>query len=428
MKAKDILGILKVAMAGPLSTEEDFKNYYVDCTEARGADPLPGIQAQLDIDDVYPSQKFLLSGHRGSGKSTELNRLVLKEEIKNKYLVVKFSVLTQLDLNNLQYIDLMFEILHQLVKAAEGAGVRISENVIEEISTLVTGTKVEEIIKRKEKGFDAKAGLTLPLLSKLLGSISAEFHKGVITRETIRKEYGFRLTEFLDKSNQLINDIRNKLKKAPLVIVEDLDKVNTEIGRKVFCEHAPQLTQFNCHIIYTCPIFLVFSPDGAVLDSYFNEKTVIPMIKLTTEAGEKALENVVYRRIEKELFEHGVVEELIKKSGGSLRDIFYILKEAAILGRAKGKIDIQTLTAGSRKVRNTLKATLSESGEGDWKIIPKDLFAKLKEIAEGQKDPDQDKELMQLLYTRCVLQYNGNDIWYDVHPLIREILKDRNLI
>ena len=41
--------------------------------------------------------KYFFSGHRGCGKSTELNRLHVDEEINKKYFIVKYSVKKNLD-------------------------------------------------------------------------------------------------------------------------------------------------------------------------------------------------------------------------------------------------------------------------------------------------------------------------------------------
>ena len=58
--------------------------------------------------------KCFFSGHRGCGKSTELNRLAADERIKQKFFVVKYLARDVCDINNLNYVDVLFSIGAQL--------------------------------------------------------------------------------------------------------------------------------------------------------------------------------------------------------------------------------------------------------------------------------------------------------------------------
>jgi hypothetical protein len=66
-------------------------------------------------------QKLLLAGHRGSGKSTELNRLCVDPDIQRCYEIVKFSVKDVLDVTDISHIDLLVSLVartfRQLVDA-----------------------------------------------------------------------------------------------------------------------------------------------------------------------------------------------------------------------------------------------------------------------------------------------------------------------
>jgi hypothetical protein len=58
--------------------------------------------------------KYFFSGHRGCGKSTELNILAADSEINKKFFVIKYSVKDVCDVNNLSYIDVLFSLGAQL--------------------------------------------------------------------------------------------------------------------------------------------------------------------------------------------------------------------------------------------------------------------------------------------------------------------------
>lgn len=106
--------------------------------------------------------KYFFSGHRGCGKSTELNRLAVDEEINQKFFVIKYSVKDVCDVNNLDYVDVLFsvgaqlyiqyidagkELRPELIDALEGWRNNIIEQVKEEI------TSFEASIEGGLKGF-----------------------------------------------------------------------------------------------------------------------------------------------------------------------------------------------------------------------------------------------------------------------------------
>jgi len=58
--------------------------------------------------------KYFFSGHRGCCKSTELNRLAADDVIKKQFFIVKYSVKDVCDVNNLNYVDVLFSMGAQL--------------------------------------------------------------------------------------------------------------------------------------------------------------------------------------------------------------------------------------------------------------------------------------------------------------------------
>jgi hypothetical protein len=39
-----------------------------------------------------------------------------------------------------------------------------------------------------------------------------------------------------------------------------------------------------------------------------------------------------------------------------------------------------------------------------------------------------DPEFLVLLHGLYVLEYRNNDLWYDVHPVVQDLLRRRNLL
>lgn len=53
----------------------------------------------------------------------------------------------------------------------------------------------------------------------------------------------------------------------------------------------------------------------------------------------------------------------------------------------------------------------------------------LVETYEGFSPPDaKSEEFLELLHSLYVLEYENDELWYDLHPLIVDLLRRRQLI
>ena len=135
-QAKNLSEILKVTQRKPL-TGGDFDNFFVNTDEARG------YQAALLLADYLHNlretpQKILFTGHRGSGKSTELWRL--QQQVKDAYFPISFSVHQHLGLVNLEYIDLVFLVMERIYASACENNIFIDEDLLQNILRWVEDT------------------------------------------------------------------------------------------------------------------------------------------------------------------------------------------------------------------------------------------------------------------------------------------------
>lgn len=240
-----------------------------------------------DICRKERGNSFLLLGHRGCGKSTELNRM--SAELEDRGYKVKTAICSlDLDLLNMAYEWIML--------------------------------------------------------------------LGVISEEIGRKMNG----------------------KLPVVIFEDLDKLNPDSAWNIFYNYAAVLSSMPFPVIYTFPIALSYDTKFSAMESYFTIQT-LPMIKIETIEGQpykdgiNVIWEVVEKRADKDLFESGVLEKLIKYTGGSLRDLFHAIN-----------------TSAKRAERR-------------------------KSAAISMEDADR------------ALEYNGKR-WHNVHPLVVRFLKDQGVI
>jgi predicted GTPase len=102
-KARTIAELRNVCRAQPLE-DEMLREFFVETQKAR--DPHRSIRDQIrTILSETVDARILFYGHRGCGKSTELNRLTV--ELQKEYAVLKFSVETQMNMTQVYVEDLL---------------------------------------------------------------------------------------------------------------------------------------------------------------------------------------------------------------------------------------------------------------------------------------------------------------------------------
>jgi hypothetical protein len=197
-----------------------------------------------------------------------------------------------------------------------------------------------------------------------------------------------------------------------------------EVAWKIFSNYASPLSQIPFPIIYTFPIGLSYDYRFPALESYFHCK-ILPMIMVHSVDGAeyppgiKIIEEIVKKRADLSLFEPAALKLMIQKTGGSLRDLFVIIMEAARRAekRKSEKIEIED----SQRVLTQLKSGLTRR-------FDKSYYPLFKEISSGKRKEISDKEaLLKMMMAMVVLEYNG-DGWRDLHPLVLDFLIEQEII
>ncbi len=113
----------------------------------------------------HETEKTFVAGHRGTGKSTELNRLTANRDVLERFVVVKVAVRERLDLNDLTYIDLLVAIVAQVVEVLDDEHPELRVRDPQAIQRLAAWAKHVEVIEESEqrRGHDVEAGLRASL-------------------------------------------------------------------------------------------------------------------------------------------------------------------------------------------------------------------------------------------------------------------------
>src|SRR5580693_8638595 len=115
-RAIDVAGIPRAFRPEPLIAEE-MAQFYSDSLDRQRTNQL----LRLLKDDLLESAdqgyffKGVLYGNRGVGKSTEINRLLDEDAIKEKFVVVRLDALTELNPQTFSVADVLLLLLANLI-------------------------------------------------------------------------------------------------------------------------------------------------------------------------------------------------------------------------------------------------------------------------------------------------------------------------
>jgi hypothetical protein len=412
---------------------------YVDCTDVRGNRDV--VQQMFDTITWSNSDTAqLLTGHRGCGKSTELLRLKTRLE-EAGYTVIYFEADEDLDVNDIIYSDLLLAVARRIESALRREHeIELDPRLLESIQrwfaeVLYTEDGWRQV--QRELAAEAKLGVGLPagvpLLARLLARVTGQIKTGHDIREELRRKLDPQISLLIDNINLLILRATERLhhqgRQGLVLLIDNLDRItlrHLDTARTsheaLYIDHGEQLRAPTCHLVYTVPISMVYSPTATQLKAIFPHCAVVPMVKIAQpEGGEHSeglarLRDMLARRIDLDaLFTGEAVDSLCRACGGHPRDLMRLVTYACIRAprdRWPQPIDLET----ARRAEAELVEEYS-------RLIPEDHYPKLARVhMRHVVENDVDHQLM--LYNLSVLEYlNGPPPWHDVHPAVRRLPK-----
>jgi len=398
--------------------------YYVDLNAARG--DKKGLAALIArrVQETRPHfHRHLVTGHLGSGKSTELASLRIKLEAQG-YLVVFLDIEETLGIGDVTFVDLMVAIIQALEETAQANKVKINRQLMDNIGKWFAETFiVTEEGETVEHRLDTSLGVEIPLLLRAVLLVTGQVKSASATRMETRRRLENRLDDLIQRMGEMVNDLTVQAKKKNfaglVVIVDSMEKIYLRIINEtttnhslLFVNHAEQLKSLPCHTIYTVPVSLLNERN---LEDSFNDFDLIPMISIKTPEGQSALgRKRLYEVVEKRLsiaalFEPSrLVYDLVEASGGVIRDLMRLLLFAADYTPDDGKI-------GEQAVREAIRKLTREYD----RLIHRDDLPLLVEVARN-RHVSMNKELARLMYNKLVLRYINGDDWLALHPAVQQ--------
>jgi energy-coupling factor transporter ATP-binding protein EcfA2 len=409
----------------PLINDEQIEAFRVDF-----ANDTIGRLEQV-VEDAPPNGKIIFAGHRGCGKSTLLAKFSQKMR-QQKYFVVFFSVADMIEMSDVNHVNILYAIAVTLLTKATEAQVQISEDIRKSLLEWFTTTQTETVTKNLK----SEVGIGFDFLKLLTAKLKNE----ATFREEIKKTYERKVSELAHKADEIASIIQAETKKQVLVVIDDLDKLDLGLVEDIYKNNINSLFLPKFQIIYTIPISAIRNSELlAILQSVVPRIQLMAVCKFFKPRNSPNADGVpkqelinlfleiLKKRIPEELIEPETAKQIVLKSGGVVRELVRIARECCsqclLLIRSQPertdiKINDEILQLAVKDLRNEFARPLGEN-----------LYTILVTTYENLRPKDaKSDEFLSLLHGLYVLEYENDDLWYDVHPIVVDILKRKYLI
>jgi hypothetical protein len=403
---------------------------YVELGPVRG-EPAEKTVAQRLAQQIRLANKptcQLLSGHRGSGKSTELFRL--QHELgqgPKKYFVVYCDVDESLNRSDMDFTDLLLVVVRQLaLQVHQATGIKLKPGYFQ-----------DRFLELKDF-FTSDVDFSSLELSDGLNKIVGSLRSSGVNRKTVRSAMEPKVESLIEAAKDVISEAKQQLGVkgfADLVIVIDnLDHLVRRTGEggedypgeNLFIRRAPEMRRFNCHVVYTIPLALAFSLHEQELTRLYDHRTpIVGLTKLRDRQGQAYLpgierfREVIKRRLEfaqareSDVFAGDPVrEQLIGMTGGQLQVLCITVRAALVFGLP---ITGEVLDELKREERHAFARWLKLA---HWRMIDG-----IRHGNQPMPNEENAQTLRELIEGRGLLYHKNADEWWAVNPVIGDTPK-----
>jgi hypothetical protein len=406
-----------------LIDEADRKLYQPLYDDEDDHDPVKRLFDTIEFSEEQSVQ--LVGGFRGTGKTTELSRLE-KKLWENDYFVVR------VDLDG--YVDMHSPVdIRDFLLIVAGA---ISEKLTDE-RLLGQSEGVKASFWERARALLSKSVELKEFSAKTpIGDLKMALQSDHSFRDRIREAFSGRLAELVAHVREHHASVLRALRKRAnrddvrlVVILDSLEHLRGTIGadkevrhsvEELFITHAQQIGLPDTHMVLSVPAFLVVQADNLAAQYVNGGVGAWPAYRVRDRQGGRTdvVDRMVklvdlrgpWRRI---LPDQAALEKLILASGGHLRDLFNMLIEAIHLAGKGVRPD------AAEKVINVARRA--------YLPLYKDELEVLRPIAETQSvfqiTTEQQDYVLRFLDVGLVLCYMNDEFWYDVHPLVRDVVR-----
>jgi hypothetical protein len=328
------------------------ENYYVNLATTRGEDVVKRMRRAIALSPNKPTYQ-LLSGHIGSGKSTELLRLKLELE-QQGFAVIYCAADQYLQIDDVGLTEIWLVVLTMILQQIEKKG--------DLLSLAYLPNAIAEIEKWMRISVPINISPYVPRLQRVLQALQDSDQRRRQLHHYLEPRLKNSLIAAIEEVTKIEVDRLKQLgKKGLVILVDNLDRLSLEQAEIIFGEGGKYLRQFPCHMIYTLPL-PAYADDKfqEQFQKYGNSPIVLPNLQLRDRDGVinseslKLLRQIVLvrmlpniqleQRLEQvtDCFDHlETLDQLCLASHGHLPYLLSLLQ--GCLQRQDPPIDLETL-------------------------------------------------------------------------------------
>lgn len=380
-------------------------------------------QLAYELEHTEGHLHAFLCGHRGSGKTTELHRLRFRPGILEKYIPF---YLTAQDFGketvHLTHDALMVEMGLTFSEAGKKHG--MDKSLAKELDEW--GRSVVKSFFHGE-GYDAEAGAKA---SAWLAYFRASLKSRREWTTEQRQHLEPKVQDLIDIVNRMASDLRNRTDKQVLVIVDDLEKGESDAHRemhlRLFQEFYETLAQPRFSVVYTLPIYFRALPSNRIPQDELYAFSAIRIYERSEKSrgkpplakkdeGYRVMRRFVERRVENwsRLFEsEEVLDELLLLGGGLFRETARAVRQAAYFAQL----------AQDKKITADHVSQVFDQMKKEYQpLIRGEAVAILQAVDASERGWVSDVE--PYLQSRTVVEYENGDLWLDLRYALKEYVR-----
>ena len=413
----------------PLPPDDPIYEPALNAQTASGTDAVTEIAAEIDFQEG--GGVCLFTGQRGTGKSTEL--LKLQHRLEGLGVVALYA-----DLSEYVLLTKPIEVTDFLIAMAGALSDRIENDARFAKDKLTHRSYWERLShflqSRVElKEFSVKLGD--------YGDIKASLKNDPDFKQQVQQASRGHVTQIVADAHAFFREAVASLRAASqmpdlkvVLIVDSIERIRGvgdeamdvfESVRNLFFAHADHLRIPLLHVVYTVPPYLsvLAAGVGALMGGATVRRLVSTHIfkdrsREIDPAGLAVLRHIVIRRFSAwaSIYSTEALDRLAITSGGDLREFFRLLRQCLPSVR-----DDSQLPLSAEAVKH-----VESSARTEMLPIPSDHLSWLKLIAQSHDTCLQSENQLPLLAhfldNRLVMNYRNCSDWYDVHPLLRDLV------
>jgi ABC-type lipoprotein export system ATPase subunit len=424
-RANTLKSAYNACTLGPLDGER-IEQYYVDLSAVRKTLAVDRISTILDLQEADNFSTILFTGHRGSGKSTELKRI--QKECEKSYHVIYIEVDEETDINDANYTDLYLIVIKQVEFTLRKLGLKFDQKLLNNFEAWFKEITKESESLEKYASVEASLEDGAPFIAKLMVKLLAQIKGSDKQKNTIRQTLEKDVSRLKADINLLLDDACGKLRqkypdsKGLLIIFDNLDRVPPAVADHLFFDYPAQLQELHCTIIYTVPISILCSPKKplALLDG---EVHIIPMVNIYQfdrngrdlnydQIGLDAIASLIEKRVDVDAVFNSRQEllELAKASGGYVRQLMQMMRTSCIQAKIKNHSKIET---------EDIVYAVKEQQFSFERFIPEEHYPVLAQVYLN-KNVSKDDIGQLMLFSTSVLVYNDDNQWNYPNPVVMQ--------